>query len=84
VFVISFRRLFPVLAIGVFLIGTASVESASDPVQRWEYTQFTADNNHEPEKELNLLGAQGWELVAQSSFGNYAGRTMYTFKRRIR
>ncbi|MBV9923979.1 MAG: DUF4177 domain-containing protein [Acidobacteria bacterium] len=44
----------------------------------WEYKAATFSNYLTFEKEINELGAQGWELVAVS---DVAGTTNYFFKR---
>lgn len=46
----------------------------------WEYKTATYPNYLQPEieREINGLGAQGWELVA---VGDAAGNTTYFFKR---
>ncbi len=44
----------------------------------WEYKALGASASYPVEKELNALGAQGWELVGVSEVG---GNPYYFFKR---
>jgi hypothetical protein len=46
--------------------------------QAWEYKAATFSNSLTFEREINGLGAQGWELVSVS---DVAGSTTYFFKR---
>lgn len=48
-------------------------------MQKWEYKSL--ETYHVvPEKSLNELGEQGWELVAVT-YGDMADRYTYVFKR---
>lgn len=44
----------------------------------WEYKTVGLSASYPVEKELNALGAQGWELV---DVGEVGGATYYFFKR---
>ncbi len=73
-----------VLVAVLCLVGWTGFAQKSSPArQTWEYKEFRSPVG---EKELNELGAQGWELVAvlenlSISAGSGYGRPTYYLKR---
>jgi hypothetical protein len=61
------------------LIGWTGYAQRSRPRRpTWEYKSATFSNGNTFEKELNELGAQGWELV---EVAEVVGVQVYIFKR---
>lgn len=68
------------IVIGVFcLVGWTGYQQRRRP-SAWEYKFVEAVYDDRAEKELNNLGAQGWELVAVQPIGE-SGRATYYLKR---
>lgn len=64
-------------------MATAKDDSTGD---KWEYKTVSLANrlgtlDERLDKSLNLLGEQGWELVAANPFSSFVD---YTFKRKVR
>ena len=60
----------------------AAVADKKPPREKWEYKHYTSYARRFPQRELNALGAEGWELVhfhLERENGYY---TLYVFKRR--
>ena len=87
---LAVRTIFGVLAIGLLVISLATVSSkghnqatAQDnfpKVRLWEYKSLRVDGNARSDEQLNILGAEGWELVS-TAYVPGRNEVVFYFKR---
>jgi hypothetical protein len=76
---------FVALAACLLTFVTVMAFSQSSANVRWEYTTLSVDrlNDAGIQREANLLGLEGWELVAGSANVNFTSPRILIFKRRL-
>ena len=57
--------------------GFSTTRAASAPATTWEYLIVDTGSSNAETKDLNRLGAEGWELVTVT----YGGQRTFIFKR---